>query len=64
MVNIVTFCKNITDLGIREEQNGVAIEDNENGIFIIALDKIDTRKKYKISTPMEPEIEEVTPEWK
>lgn len=62
--NMVIFNEYMNDLARCEGKNGVAMEDDESGIFSIALYKIDTSKKYRMAIQMDPEMEEVTLEWK
>ncbi|MEG2018080.1 MAG: hypothetical protein RR128_06420, partial [Clostridium sp.] len=63
LTQMVIFDENMKDVSRREGQSVAAIENEQDGIYSMTLDKINPAGKYKIAIPRIPEHSEEAPEW-
>lgn len=54
---LVIFDEDMNDIGSWEGHIGAVIEDDEEGIYSITLDKLDSSKKYKVAIPLTKNID-------
>ncbi len=61
---MVIFDESMKDVSRREGQSLAAVENEQEGIYSMTVDKISANGKYKIAIPRMTENSEEAPEWK